>query len=45
MGTIANQFVGWNITEKFLFGKYLPAKRDFIDEIERKLRELNIEKS
>ena len=38
MGTLASQFAGLDIRENFFLGK------DFIDEVEKKLKELNIEK-
>ena len=38
MGTLASQFAGLDIRENCFLGK------DFIDEVEKKLKELNIEK-
>ena len=44
MDTLTTQFVSLDITENCLLGKDLSAERDFIDEIEKKLKQLNIEK-
>ena len=45
MDTLTSQFAGLNIMENCLLGKDLSAKRYFIDEIKKKLKEVNIEKA
>ena len=38
MDTLTTQFVSLDITKNWLLGKDLSAERDFIDEIEKKLK-------
>ena len=38
MDTLTTQFLSLDITENCLLGKDLSAERDFIDEIEKKLK-------
>ena len=44
MDTLTNQFENLDITENSLLGKDLSAERGFVDEVEEKLKELNLEK-
>ena len=45
MDTLTSQFVGLDITENCLLGKDWSAERYFIDEVKKKLKEVNIEKA
>ena len=44
MNTLTSQFAGLDITENCLLGKDLSVESGFIDEVEKKLKKLNIEK-
>ena len=44
MDTLTNQFENLDIIEKFLLGKNLSAERGFVDKVEEKIKELNLEK-
>ena len=44
MDTLTNQFENLDITENSLSGKDLSAGRGFVDEVEKKLEKLNLEK-
>ena len=44
MDALTNQFANVDITKNSLLGKDLSAERGFVDEVEEKLKELNLEK-